>query len=221
MAATTTVVLAIVTKTEDVSLACTTSLLRLQQQAARREDIVLDVHIVPELNDALNLVSGDYVIAIDAQCGFTPEFVFGVVESEHSAVAGVYPLPKVDWARVKKVLHSDSSKEPLNHAGNVYNLTPAVSTMRRYVPVTKVEELRVLALKSSLIKDLMGPSTSYAGNTKHLLCHDSVYDDAFHNCYQTFFRKISQLLVADVEAPCMMSAPAQFAGCVGMRASVR
>lgn len=219
MASPTTVVLAIITKTEDVSLACTTSLLRLQQHAARREDVVLDVHIVPELNDALNLVTGDYVVAIDAQCGFSPEFVFGAVNSKHPAVAGVYPLPKVDWDRVKKVLHSDS-KEPLCHAGNVYNLTPAVATMQRYLPVAKVEELRVLALKTSAIKDLMGPSTSYAENTKHLVCHDAVYDDTFHNCYQTLFHKLPHM-VADVEAPCVMSAPAQFAGCVGMRGSVR
>lgn len=216
----TTIVLAIVTKTEDVSLACTTSLLRLQQQAARRDDIILDVHIVPEVNDALNLVTGDYVVAIDAQCGFPPEFVFGVVECKHSAVAGVYPLPKVDWDRVSKVLHSEVSTEPLHHAGNVYNLTPAVASMQRYVPVKHVRELRVLALKTQVIKDLMGPSTSYADNTKHLVCHDAVYDDTFHNVYQTLFRKIPQI-VADVEAPCVLSAPAQFAGCVGMRASVR
>jgi hypothetical protein len=218
---TVTIVLAIVTKTEDVSLICTTSLLRLQQQAFRREDITLNVHIVPDLNDALNLVSyGDYIMIVDAQCGFTPDFVFGVVDSGHQAVAGVYPLPKIDWDRVSKVLYSEDSKEPLNHAGNIYNLTPAVATMQRYVPVHTVQELRVLVLKTSLIRDLMGPSTSYADNTKHLICHDAVYNDTFHNVYQTLFHKLP-LVVADVEAPCVLSAPAQFTGCVGMRTSLR
>ena len=59
MQATKKVILAVVTQTEDVSLQCTTSLLRLQQAAARRPDVHLDIHIVSTLLEALNINPGD------------------------------------------------------------------------------------------------------------------------------------------------------------------
>lgn len=210
--------IAIITENEDVSLVCTTSLLRLQQLSSRREDIALDVHFVPTLLDALNIGRGDYIVAVDAQCGFPAEFVFGVVESKHKAVAGVYPLPRVDWERVTKTLGS-GSKEPMEHAGNVYNLTPEVSGMHRYLEVKKVEELRVLAIATSVLKNMQ--CDKYGD--KYLYCHESVHNNAYQNPTQTLARKLPKdvRLMADIEAPCVLSAPAQFAGCIGMRGFVR
>lgn len=217
-----TVVLAIVSKTDDVSLACTTSLLRLQQHAARREDIALDVHIVGDLLEALNIGRGDYIVTIDAQCGFPVEFIFGLLDSGHKVVAGVYPLPRVDWDRVKKTLESES-KEPLGHSGNVYNLTPVLGGgLQRYAPVKEVKELRVLAIATSVLAEMAGPCNSF-GDGKYLYCHDSVYEDVFQNPYQTLVRKLPSdvRVMADLDMPCVLSAPAQFAGCVGMRGFVR
>jgi hypothetical protein len=216
------VVLAIITHCDELSLVCTTSLLRLQQQAARRGDLTLDVHLVPTLLDALNTYDkGDFVFVLDGTIGVSPDFVFQAIASGKDAVAGVYPLPHVDWERVERVLRDDSATESLKYAGNVYNLTPAPGRgMTAYANVKDVKELKVMCLKSSVLEKLAGPDTSY--DTGHLFTHDSVYFDTLHNQYQTLARKIGlENIVADLEHPCMCAGPAQFAGCVGMRGSVR
>ena len=216
------VVLAIITHNEEISLVCTTSLLRLQQLAARRDDILLDVHLVPTFLDALNTYDkGDFVFVLDGNIGMSPDFLFQAIASEHQVVAGVYPLPHVDWERVERVLRDDSSTEPLNHAGNVYNLTPSPGRgLTAYAKVKDVKELKVLCVKSSVLENLAGPETSY--DKGHLFTHDSVFFDKLQNEYQTLARKIGlENIMADLERPCTCAGPAQFTGCVGMRGSVR
>ena len=218
-----TIVLAIVTAADEISLACTTSLLRLQQMAARRGDVLLDVHIVPTFLEALNTYArGDYLAVLDANIGAPPEFVFGVLEPGVDAklIAGVYPLPRVDWERVSKTAKDPAATEPLSHAGNVYNVTPGAATLaHRYVPVTALTELRALIVDCRVLQRMAGPDISYVdgGATKFLFTHDSVWENSRQNEYQTFARKSGETVVADLEAPCVLAAPAQFAGCVGMR----
>lgn len=221
------VVLAVVTTTDDISLACTTSLLRLQQLAARR-NVALDVHVVGSFLEALNTHEhGDFVVAMDAACGVPPEFVFGLLDSkDHPVIAGVYPLAKVDWDRVGRVLADPLATEPLSHAGNVYNVTPSPGPgLHRYVPIKDVSELRVLGVSSAILAAMAGPHLSYTdsdGNDKTLFAYESVLDGAYQNPWQTFARLLgSTPIVADLEAPCVFAAPAQFAGCVGMRSVLR
>ena len=225
MASPRTVVLAIVTNDQDITLMCTTSLLRLQQVAARRGDCLLDVRIVATFLEALNTFeAGDFVVIVDGACGVPPEFVLGVLDAPHEAIAGVYPLPKIDWDRVSKTLETPGASEPLQHAGNVYNLEPAQGPLKRYVPVKTVRDLKVLALSSKVLRQMAGPSNSYLaedGSKHYLFTHDSVFENALQNQYQTLARRLPVPLVADLELPCVMTGPAQFAGCVGMRGSVR
>ena len=218
-----TVVLAVVTITDELSLSCTTSLLKLQQVAALRGDIKLDVHIVHSFLEALNaFTTGDYIVVMDGNTGVSPEFVFGILETKHLAIAGVYPLPRVDWERVTKVLNDPNATEPLNHAGNVYNVVPVPGqSLGRYVPIKDVTELKVLALDCSVLKKMAGPDISYDGGKGFLFAHESVYEDMYQNAYQTFARKLGVEIVADLEAPCTLAAPAQFAGVIGMRTTVR
>jgi len=220
-----TIVLAIVTPADELSLVCTTSLLRLQQMAARRGDVLLDVHIVPTFLEALNTYArGDYLAVLDANVGAPPEFVFGVLDSPaaaaHPLIAGVYPLPRVDWERVSKTAKDPAATEPLSHAGNVYNVTPGAATLaHRYAPVTALAELRALVVDCRVLARMAGPDISYVENgaTKYLFAHESVWENSRQNEYQTFARKSGESVVADLEAPCVLAAPAQFAGCVGMR----
>lgn len=219
------IVLAIVAPTDELSLPCTTCLLKLQQIAARRGDIKLEVSIVPTVLQALNQYKqGDWVVVLDSMLGMPPEFVTGLFECQHDVVVGVYPLPVVDWNRVSsRVLGPETSRagaEPLQHAGNVYNIKPKASRMQRYVPVADAAELKLLAVRSSLLQDMAGPTTSFEGGD--LFAYESVFDNQFQNVYQTFARKVGlDRVVADLESPCMLSAPAQFAGCVGMRTALR
>jgi hypothetical protein len=216
-------VIAIVTENEELSLACTTNLLRLQQQAAQRGN-VLTVNLVPTFLDALNSEShdADYLFVIDSNAGVPPEFVFGVLDGTHDAVAGVYPLPKIDWARITRVLADETSTEPIAHAGNVYNVVPVAGhSLQRYVPVRDVRELRVLAISFALLQSIEGDEfVDDAGVTKKLYTRESVVKERFLNKYQTLARKVPTL-VADLESPCNLSAPAMFAGCVGYRGYVR
>jgi hypothetical protein len=219
------IVLAVVAPVEELSLACMTSLLRLQQLAARRNDVRLDVHMVPTFLDALNAyVAGEFVVVLDANIGAPPEFVFGILDSKHNVIAGVYPVPGVDWDRVRKIADDPLANEPLNHAGNVYNVIPASAGFQRYIPIAEIKELRALAVRSSVLEKLAGPDISYAaedGTTKYLFTHDSVFENKLQNVWQTFARKTGEVIVADIETPCVYNAPAQFAGCVGMRTSLR
>ena len=216
-------VIAIVTENEEMSLACVTNLLRLQQRAAQRGN-PLTVNMVPTLLEALNSDShdADYLFVVDCNVGMSPEFVFGVLDGTHDAVAGVYPLPKIDWSRITRVLADPDATEPIEHAVNVYNLTPvARNRMQRYVPVKDVRELRALAISFDLVRAIEGDEYEDDGGAKRkLYARESVVDGVLLNKYQTFARKIPSL-VADLEAPCTLNAPAMFAGCVGYRGYVR
>jgi len=213
------IILAVVTPTEDVSLQCTTSLLRLQQSAASKTDVSLDFHIVSTLLEALNLYTkGDVLLVVDGQCSVSSEFVFGGLDKP--CVLGIYPLAKVDWERVAKTVTIEGSQEPPGHTGNVYNVVPQASTMSRYVLLQQVLEAKVLMIKTEEIQKIVGPHTQYDQN-KHLLCHDSVFEGIHQNQYQTFLRKLQCPVVGDLQEQCTLSGSAQFAGCVGMRGFVR
>jgi hypothetical protein len=217
------IVLAVVTKTEEISLQCTTSLLRLQQAIATKKDLVLDFNIVTSFLDALNLhTKGDFLVIIDQQCSCSVEFVLGGLQ--HPAVVGVYPLGQVNWKRIETRINTPGATEPLRHAGNVYNIIPAQASLSRYLPVQSVVESKVLMIKSEEIAKITGPHTEYTdaqGVRKDLLAHPSVFENTLQNEYQTFIRKLQCPLVADVQEQCTLSANAQFAGCVGQRGFVR
>lgn len=218
------ILFAVITHTDDISLQCTTSLLKLQQVAARRPDIVMDFHILNSVGDALNMYAqGDYLVVIDQRNGFTPEFILGALE--HSAVLGVYPTPIVDWERVKARVQDDRATEPLAHAGNVYNIVPESASMSRYVPVKSIRESKVMVIKSSVIESMVGEHTKSTKDGKpfHILHFESSSDDTLNNPDQTFFKTLQRYtnVVADLQEQCTMSGSAQFAGCVGLRGFVR
>lgn len=215
-----TLIVAIVTGTDDISLQCTTSLLKLQQHAAQKA-IKIDFHIVKTYHDALNMYTRcDYLAVIEGQCGFSPTMVLHAIETEQSAVYGVYPLGKVDWTRVDTRLKNPSG-EPLGHAGNVYNIVPKASSLSRYVPIDSVKDSKVMILKSTVIDAMTGPHTST--NNGHILWYDSSFENTYQTPPQTFFRLLSQHtpVMADTHEQCTLSANAEFSGCVGQRGFIR
>ena len=176
---------ALVTPTEDVCLQCATSLLRLQQSAARRADVHLNVHIVSSLLEALNLsvpspatdgAAGRWLVIVDGSAGFPDEFIYQAITSAHDMVLGVYPLAKVDWERVNTCLTDEEHTEPTSHTGNVYNLTPKNASFTRYVQVDDIQEAKIMCISTSALKKLSGPHTSYTKPSPgHLYTHDSVF----------------------------------------------
>ena len=223
MQATKKVILAVVTQTEDVSLQCTTSLLRLQQAAARRPDVHLDIHIVSTLLEALNINPSDnqWLVIVDGTCGVPDAFVFQAIAADKDMVLGIYPLPRVDWDRISAYL-SAKSNEPVEHTGNVYNIKPRNVLYSRYVAVDTVNDAKIMCISLAALKSLSGPHT--AGNNMHLYTHDAIFGGRFYTPYQTLVKKFQDTnlsVVADVENQCTISGNAQFAGCVGARGFVR
>lgn len=222
-----TLIVAVVTGTDDISLQCTTSLLKLQQHAAQKANLKIDFHIVKTYHDALNMYTQcDYLAIIDGQCGFSPTMVVHAVDTQQSAVYGVYPLGKVDWARIDTRLKNPSPGEPLGHAGNVYNIVPKVSSLSRYVPIESVKDSKVMILKSSVIDAMTGPHTST--DNGHILWYDSSFENTYQTPPQTFFRLLMQQcqqqqtpVMADTHEQCTLSANAEFSGCVGQRGFIR
>lgn len=221
------ILFSVITHNDDISLQCATSLLKLQQLAARRQDIVLDFHILNSVGDALNLYNtGDYLCIVDGQNGFSAEFIFGAVDHKHAAVLGVYPLPQVDWERVKARVQDETATETVGNAGNVYNLVPAEAAMGRYIPVKSVRECKVMCLQCDVIKNMVGDHTKTTKNGKefHILHFESSADGAFNTPDQTFFRALQRythVILADIEEQCTYSGNAQFSGCVGQRGFIR
>lgn len=229
----TTVMLAVVSPTKEVSIACQTSLLRLQGAAAQRADLRLEITLEASFNDALNApTAADWVVVVDWCTGFPPEFVFGLLESAAAGaglVAGVYPLPTVDWERVGRVLGvgggaARASREPIAHAGNVYNVVLENTFEGRYAPVAEARELGVLAVAKDVLEAVASPAISYTapdGKTRYLYAHASVFEDALQTDHQTFVRRAARPLLADTACPCSLSGPAQFAGSASHRTRLR
>src|ERR1700756_3732602 len=91
-----------------------------QLQRAVRAKSNMDLKVLMRDGDALitraraNLVtlflddpSATHFLFVDADIGFTPEQVFRLIECGADMVAGVYPIKRVNWDKVKRVLMSD------------------------------------------------------------------------------------------------------------------
>jgi hypothetical protein len=60
----------------------------------------------------LNDPSATHLLFIDADIGFTPKQVFRLIESGGDMVAGVYPIKKVNWNKVRRAINSNRMDVP-------------------------------------------------------------------------------------------------------------
>jgi hypothetical protein len=51
-----------------------------------------------------------HFLFVDADIGFTPEQVFRLIESGADMVAGIYPIKRVDWSKVRRVIETNRPK---------------------------------------------------------------------------------------------------------------
>jgi hypothetical protein len=51
-----------------------------------------------------------HFLFIDADIGFTPEQVFRLIESGADVVAGLYPIKRINWDKVKRVIETNRPK---------------------------------------------------------------------------------------------------------------
>src|SRR5450432_4587201 len=99
------------------------SMFHLQRAVRSRPNI--DLTVLMRDGDALitraraNLVTlfldnpaATHLLFVDADIGFTPDQVFRLIESGADVVAGVYPIKRVNWDRVKRVIEANRPKVP-------------------------------------------------------------------------------------------------------------
>ncbi|MGC2775713.1 MAG: hypothetical protein WA418_08735 [Bradyrhizobium sp.] len=106
-----------------VSSIYASSIFALQRELRATSNVDLTVHMRD--GDALitraraNLVtlflndpSATHLLFIDADIGFSPRQVFRLIESGGDMVAGVYPVKKVNWNKVRRAINSNRMDVP-------------------------------------------------------------------------------------------------------------
>jgi hypothetical protein len=124
----------------------------------------------------------------------------------------------VKWDRVERLLKAGVTTERREHMGNVYNVSLS-NGAQRYVPVTDIKELKIMAMRREVLDAFPRDGAAYDGGV--LFACEGVHGAKLENAWQRFVRVSGTRVVADVETPCILSAPAAFAGCVGQRRVLR
>lgn len=210
--AATTVALLIVAPNDDISLSCTTSLLRLQQAAAQRltagaPAVLLDLHITASVDEALQHVAASDAgvgAIIHANIGFPHEFILdAALQDTYDLVLGAHPLPRIDWEAV----HTRGTQE----AGINFNVAvhpDATGRYRAIIPEKSINVLDMFVVK----RDALPKNVVYVA--------DEMVDGVRVSASQRFLGLFRDETVAvDVEHQCTRTGSAEFAGCVGYRGS--
>ena len=187
------------------SLGFAVSMLRLQTAmhgAPTPLQAVLEV--VPSLVAAVDLAARDTsfeaVVAISSHLSFSPSFVLRALTSGKPFVAGVYPLPRLDWDRVTA---KAASHEKPEFRGNVYNVDAAKARFLggglMEVPAEGVEPGAVVLTREAV---------------EAVATKTPATDDQVPVAW-------GRPIVVDVDQQCANFGPVEFFGCVGMRTVLR
>lgn len=198
------VLLAIVS-TDQCSLGFTVSILKTVNLLIREAQV--NVEVVSSVHEAVTLAHSikglDALVAIRSSLSFSPEFVMNGLKTG-PFVAGVYPLPTIDWGRV--AAQKGPAQEELRFKGNTYNLDPTGCTQKGappgYLVVDKVE-LGAVILGQAAITALADTA-----------CRASVTDAQLCEAW-------GKDILVDMGHQCTNFGPHEFTGCVGMRATLR
>jgi hypothetical protein len=176
------------------------SMMNLQTAVrAASANVHLSIALATDLRHAATLGmknDNDAVVAVRSTLAFSPALVLRALVSPHQFVAGVYPLPHIDWDRV--AARASDATEDTRYKGNVYNLDPkaarhvgggylAVPSMHLGATILKKEAMRCVA-------------ECTAGRDEDIC---AAWGGDIH---------------ADLDNQCAQLGPAEFAGCVGVRA---
>lgn len=223
------VVICVVTgRKADVTLTTAISLLRLQTRLmAHPERIQADVHFVNDFNDALNAVrrteGAQGGLIAEGSIGFDTDFLLRAMDRPAAeVVAGVYPLPVVDWQRVAT---RPQGEEPA-FWGNVYSVKtsgvtdPATGYLEAEAAGTS---LGLVWVRASVLADIVTrhPDIMTTDGTVGAFARDGVYDGVETTAYDRFLTLYGGRLLADPAAGATSSGPTEFGGCVGARSVLR
>lgn len=197
------VLLAIITTpSAGCSLGFAVSMLRLQMALVSAPNMQAVVHVAPTIREAISAAiedgSFDAVVAVSAALGFPASFVLRGLVAPSPFVAGVYPLPAIDWDRV--VSRASDPSEKTRFKGNRYNIDAAAATPAPSAPgylAVKSADLGAVVLKREAFEAVAGA------------------DDA--GMCEAWGKDI----LVDLDAQCTNMGPVDFTGCVGYRTVLR
>lgn len=219
------VICIVVDSRKEVSLMCSISLLRLQQDIMTQGlPVRTDIHFVATLDEALNVLhsaaDAKGMFVVRGTMGFESAFVLSALASELPLVVATYPLPTVDWERVKTQPATESAK----NWGNTYSVKGLGGTMRPggYVQASEAH-LGAAWVAKSVVTDLVArtPSVVTKQGDRASFAAAGVYDGQYLTEDQRFLSLYGGEVWADIQRPATSSGPTEFAGCVGARAVLR
>lgn len=222
---------------QEASAYCAISLLNFQNALMCSEGgETTDMHFVTSLDDALNALHADADAAglcvIDAMCSFNPTFPVSALNSGLPVVLAAYPLPVVDWERVKRRAACDpdaSSGEPAQHWGNVYNVAvgeetvPGASGEGEYARAEGVTCMRVAWISKAALADVVSrhPEVLTSDGSAGAFALRGVYDGQRQDGVARFLSLYGGAAWVDLQRPAGLAGPLEFGGCVGARDVLR
>lgn len=196
------ILLAVVSKGGACSLGFAVSLMRLQNALATAPNVTITMDTASSVREAAQqaLQAGmDAVVVVRSTIAFPAGFVLRALVAPSDFVAGVYPLPTVDWQRV---VDRAGGAEETRFRGNTYNLDASKATAVAapgYMAVREAE-LGAVVLK----KDALATAAACEGSSDKELCAAWGKD-----------------VYVDLDNQCASTGPVEFTGCVGMRTVLR
>lgn len=207
----------------EASLVCAISMLRLQTMLMTApERIAADMHFVPTIDDAMNLLhqhpTARGAAVMDSSLGFDPEFPTRAMRSGLPVVVASYPLPEIDWERVKRQPKNEESR----FWGNKYSVTPSGRIgPNGYAHVTDAK-LGIAWVAKEVVTGIVERNPGIValdGSADFALT--GVHAGKRHDGHRRFLELFGGDVWADLEHPGSSTGPIEFGGCVGMRHILR
>lgn len=195
----------ITTPSAGCSLGFAVSMLRLQMALVTAPNMQAVVHVASSIREAIAAAvedgKFDAVVAVSATLGFPAAFVLRGLVAPSPFVAGIYPLPSIDWDRV--VSRAADAAENTKFKGNTYNIDPASAKPAASAPgylAVKHAGLGAVVLKKEAFEALAGSAAKVDDD----LCEAWGKD-----------------ILVDLDGQCTNMGPVDFTGCVGYRTVIR
>lgn len=194
------VLLAVVTDSGTCSLGCVASMVRLQSALMTVKGLSAAVCVVGSVAEAASVAvregGFDAVVAARSTVTFPVPLVTQGLMAPGQFVCGVYPLPDIDWRRVEA-----GGDEAARFRGNAYSIDPA--------------KARVLSDSGYAEVDRAGLGA--------VIMHRAAFEAVARGCARPDARDDEvcaawgRPLLIDLDHPCAVLGPAEFAGCVARR----
>lgn len=209
----------------DASLTLAVSLLNLQTKLVRTS-VQTQLHVVDTFSDAMNIAHGcgADLLSVETNIGFDPDFVIKAMESPHDIVSAVYPLPGIDWDRIKSAAAGTGEPgEPVNCRGNTYSAVPvplASSPVNGYVRAA-APRLGCVFVRAGVAADILSRNPGIKHDKGGAFAGTGIVDGKLRAAHETFAALWAKHMWIDVDRPATTAGPMSFAGSVGMRQVLR